>query len=49
MSLVLHDAYEDTDITLEDIEDRFGKSVAFLVNGIASSNSLSSSELSAIC
>jgi GTP pyrophosphokinase len=31
---VLHDTVEDTDLTLKDIEDEFGKDVAFLVNGV---------------
>ena len=31
---VLHDTVEDTDLTLKDIEDDFGKDVAFLVNGV---------------
>lgn len=31
---VLHDTVEDTELTLKDIEDEFGKNVAFLVNGV---------------
>lgn len=31
---VLHDTVEDTDVTLENIETEFGKSVAFLVDGV---------------
>lgn len=31
---VLHDTVEDTDLTLKEIEDQFGKDVAFLVNGV---------------
>lgn len=31
---VLHDTVEDTDTKLEDIESRFGKDVAFLVDGV---------------
>ncbi|RIW37657.1 bifunctional (p)ppGpp synthetase/guanosine-3',5'-bis(diphosphate) 3'-pyrophosphohydrolase [Bacillus salacetis] len=30
----LHDVVEDTDITLEEIEDKFGKEVAMLVDGV---------------
>jgi GTP pyrophosphokinase len=31
---VLHDTVEDTDLTLDDIKDEFGESVAFLVDGV---------------
>ncbi len=31
---VLHDTVEDTELTLKEIEDLFGKDVAFLVNGV---------------
>ena len=31
---LLHDTVEDTDLTLEEIEQEFGKDVAFLVNGV---------------
>ena len=31
---ILHDTVEDTDITLNDIKDEFGESVAFLVDGV---------------
>ncbi len=31
---VLHDTVEDTDLTLEDIRNEFGESVAFLVDGV---------------
>ena len=31
---LLHDVYEDTDITLEEIEKKFGKEVAFMVDGV---------------
>ena len=31
---VLHDTVEDTELTLKEIEDTFGKDVAFLVNGV---------------
>ncbi len=31
---VLHDTVEDTPLTLKEIEDQFGKDVAFLVNGV---------------
>ncbi len=31
---ILHDTVEDTDLTLKEIEDQFGKDVAFLVNGV---------------
>lgn len=31
---VLHDTVEDTDLTLKEIEEQFGKDVAFLVNGV---------------
>ncbi|MBR3323023.1 bifunctional (p)ppGpp synthetase/guanosine-3',5'-bis(diphosphate) 3'-pyrophosphohydrolase [Candidatus Saccharibacteria bacterium] len=31
---ILHDTVEDTELTLKDIEDEFGKNVAFLVNGV---------------
>ena len=31
---VLHDVVEDTNVTLKEIEDQFGKNVAFLVNGV---------------
>ncbi len=31
---VLHDTVEDTPLTLKEIEDQFGKDVAFIVNGV---------------
>ena len=31
---VLHDVVEDTETPLEDIEEKFGKNVAFLVDGV---------------
>jgi len=31
---VLHDTVEDTDMTLEELESKFGKDVAFLVDGV---------------
>ena len=31
---ILHDTVEDTDLTLEDIRNEFGESVAFLVDGV---------------
>ena len=31
---ILHDTVEDTNLTLKEIEDQFGKDVAFLVNGV---------------
>ena len=31
---ILHDTVEDTDITLKDIEEKFGHDVAFLVDGV---------------
>ena len=31
---ILHDTVEDTDLSLKEIEDTFGKDVAFLVNGV---------------
>ena len=31
---ILHDTVEDTDLTLQEIENEFGKDVAFLVNGV---------------
>ena len=31
---VLHDTVEDTPLTLQEIEDQFGKDVAFLVSGV---------------
>ena len=31
---ILHDTVEDTNLTLKEIEDEFGKDVAFLVNGV---------------
>lgn len=31
---ILHDTVEDTDLTLNDIKDEFGESVAFLVDGV---------------
>ena len=31
---VLHDTVEDTELSLKEIEDEFGKDVAFLVNGV---------------
>lgn len=34
IAALLHDVPEDTDYTIEDIESRFGKKVAFLVDGI---------------
>lgn len=32
---LLHDVYEDTEVTLEEIEKEFGKEVAFIVEGIS--------------
>ena len=34
IAAMLHDTVEDTDLTLKEIEKEFGKSVAFLVNGV---------------
>tara|TARA_Y100000385_G_scaffold164182_1_gene170165 strand:+ start:5564 stop:7729 length:2166 start_codon:yes stop_codon:yes gene_type:complete len=34
VSALLHDVVEDTDVTLEDIENEFGDDVAFLVDGV---------------
>lgn len=34
VAALLHDVREDTDIQLKEIEDRFGKDVAFLVEGV---------------
>ena len=31
---LLHDVVEDTDVTLEDIEERFGKDISLLVDGV---------------
>ena len=31
---ILHDTVEDTTLTLKEIEEEFGKDVAFLVNGV---------------
>ena len=31
---ILHDVVEDTDVTIEQVEEQFGKDVAFLVNGV---------------
>lgn len=31
---ILHDTVEDTDLTLDDIEGRFGRDIAFLVDGV---------------
>lgn len=38
---LLHDTLEDCTTTLEEIEQRFGKEVAFLVNGVTKINKLS--------
>ena len=35
MAAILHDAVEDTDVTVDDIEQRFGKDVATLVDGVS--------------
>ncbi len=32
---LLHDTYEDTDVSLEEIEKEFGKDVAFIVKGVS--------------
>ena len=32
---LLHDVVDDTEVTLEDIEKKFGKEVAFLVDGVS--------------
>ena len=37
----LHDTVEDTDTTLEEIEEKFGEDVAFLVNGVTKISKLS--------
>lgn len=34
-SALLHDTYEDTDVSLEEIEKEFGKDVAFIVKGVS--------------
>ncbi|MBQ6355280.1 bifunctional (p)ppGpp synthetase/guanosine-3',5'-bis(diphosphate) 3'-pyrophosphohydrolase [Candidatus Saccharibacteria bacterium] len=34
IAAVLHDTVEDTDVTLEDIKNEFGETVAFLVDGV---------------
>ena len=34
IAAVLHDTVEDTDVTLDDIKNEFGESVAFLVDGV---------------
>ncbi len=34
IAAVLHDTVEDTSVTLQDIKDRFGEQVAFLVDGV---------------
>jgi GTP diphosphokinase / guanosine-3',5'-bis(diphosphate) 3'-diphosphatase len=34
ITALLHDTVEDTDVTLEDIEAHYGKTVAFLVDGV---------------
>ena len=31
---ILHDTVEDTNLTIKDIEEQFGKDIAFLVNGV---------------
>lgn len=35
---VLHDTVEDTDLTLHDLEEKFGEQVAFLVDGVTKIN-----------
>ena len=37
---LLHDVVEDTDVTIEEIEDMFGSEVALLVNGVTKINRL---------
>lgn len=34
-SALLHDTYEDTDVSLEEIEKEFGRDVAFIVKGVS--------------
>ena len=34
IAALLHDVVEDTDLTLEDVTEKFGKSVASLVDGV---------------
>ena len=35
MAAILHDTVEDTEATLDEIEERFGKEVALLVDGVS--------------
>ena len=38
VSALLHDVVEDTEISLEEIEEQFGPEVAFLVDGVTKLN-----------
>lgn len=44
MAGLLHDVVEDTDITLDEIEQRFGKTVAKLVDGVTKIDSITVKE-----
>lgn len=45
MAALLHDVVEDTEATLQDIEDRFGKQVSKLVDGLSKLDKLSFSDV----
>ena len=45
IAALLHDIVEDTSITVEDIENKFGKDVAYLVDGITKIENIRDAEL----